>query len=114
MSTAAPCARDFKSQNPELDSETLTELAQRTLDRLVFLRFLEDKGIEPQRLVERFGKKGTAWDDFIAASRRLNSIYNGIVFKRHDILDSDKFGVGERAFADVCESLRAQEFSLRF
>ena len=57
-------ARAFKNRNPKLNSETLTELTQRTLDRLVFLRFLEDKGIEPQRLVESFGEKGTAWEDF--------------------------------------------------
>ncbi|MFH1920568.1 MAG: N-6 DNA methylase [Planctomycetota bacterium] len=98
-------ARNFKNRNPKLDSETLTELAQRTLDRLVFLRFLEDKGIEAQRLVERFGDKGTAWEDFIAASRRLDGIYNGIVYKHHDILDGAKFRVDDHAFADICESL---------
>ncbi|MCX6377666.1 MAG: type I restriction enzyme HsdR N-terminal domain-containing protein, partial [Armatimonadetes bacterium] len=98
-------ARTFKSQCPGLDSETLTELAQRTLDRLVFIRFLEDKGIEPQRLVERFGDKGTAWEDFIAASRRLDRIYNGIVFKRHAILDADTFRVDDNPFARICESL---------
>jgi len=98
-------AHTFKNKNPKLDSETLTELAQRTLDRLVFLRFLEDKGIEPQRLVDKFGDKGTAWEDFIAASRRLDDIYNGIVFKHHDLLDGDKFRVDDTAFADICESL---------
>jgi adenine-specific DNA-methyltransferase len=98
-------ARSFKNRNPKLDSETLTELTQRTLDRLVFLRFLEDKGIEAQRLVERFGEKGTAWEDFIAASRRLDGIYNGIVYRHHDILDSTKFRVDEDAFADICENL---------
>ena len=98
-------AKAFKNQNPDLDSEMLTELAQRTLDRLVFLRFLEDKGIEPKPLVENFGEKGTAWEDFIAASRRLDAIYNGIVYKHHDILDSEKFSVDEKAFADICESL---------
>jgi hypothetical protein len=98
-------ARTFKSKNPALHSETLTELVQRTLDRLVFLRFLEDKGIEPQRLVDRFGDKGTVWEDFIAASRRLDGIYNGVVFKHHTILDSDKFRVDETAFADICENL---------
>jgi type I restriction-modification system DNA methylase subunit len=98
-------ARIFKNKNPELDSEALTELAQRTLDRLVFLRFLEDKGIEPQRVVDGFGDKGTAWEDFIAASRRLDGIYNGIVFKHHNILDSDKFRVDDTAFADICERL---------
>ena len=98
-------AHTFKNKNPKLDSETLTELAQRTLDRLVFLRFLEDKGIEPQRIVDGFGDKGTAWEDFVAASRRLDDIYNGIVFKHHDILDGDKFRVDDTAFADICESL---------
>ena len=98
-------ARTFKNRNPKLDSETLTELAQRTLDRLVFLRFLEDKGIEPSRLVERFGDTGTAWEDFIAAGRRLDGIYNGIVYKQHGILDSARFRVDEDAFANICRSL---------
>ena len=98
-------ARTFKNKNPALDSETLTELVQRTLDRLVFLQFLEDKGIEPQRIVHRFGDKGTAWEDFIAASRRLDGIYNGVVFKHHTILDDAKFRVDEIVFANICENL---------
>ncbi len=98
-------ARAFKSKKPALDSETLTELTQRTLDRLVFLRFLEDKGIEPQRLMDRFGEEATAWEDFIAASKRLDGIYNGIVFKHHALLDDDKFGADENVFADICENL---------
>jgi type I restriction-modification system DNA methylase subunit len=98
-------AKAFKHHNPDLDSETLTELAQRTLDRLVFLRFLEDKGIEPARLVDNFGDKGTAWEEFVAASRRLNGIYNGIVFRQHAILDAPNFQVDDRAFAGICERL---------
>lgn len=98
-------ARTFKSKNPKLDGETLTELTQRTLDRLVFLRFLEDRGIEPQHLVDNFGDRGTAWDDFVAASRRLDGIYNGVVFKHHDILDGDKFRVDDTTFGEICESL---------
>ena len=98
-------ARAFKNKNPRLDSETLTELAQRTLDRLVFLRFLEDKGIEAQRLVERFGAKGRAWEDFVAASRRLDGIYNGIVFKEHAILDKPGFRVDEDIFKGICGRL---------
>jgi type I restriction-modification system DNA methylase subunit len=98
-------ARTFKNKNPDLDSETLTELTQRTLDRLVFLRFLEDKGIEPQRIMDRFGDKDTAWRDFIAASSRLDGIYNGIVFKRHALLDADDFRVDDNIFADICENL---------
>ncbi len=98
-------ARAFKNQNPDLDGECLTELTQRTLDRLVFLRFLEDKAIEPQNRIAHFGEKGTAWQDFIAESRRLDGIYNGIVYKEHGILDSPKFKIADGDFSEICERL---------
>ena len=98
-------ARIFKNSNPKLDGESLTEATQRTLDRLVFIRFLEDKLIEPQHLVAKFGERGSAWGDFIAASRRLDGIYNGIVFKKNDILDSPSFKVDDDQFGEICEAL---------
>jgi type I restriction-modification system DNA methylase subunit len=98
-------ARAFKNNNATLDGETLTELTQRTIDRLVFMRFIEDKGIYPDNLVGHFGDKGTAWQDFVATSRRLDSIYNGIVFKRHDILDASSFKIDDDAFAGICKKL---------
>ena len=98
-------ARVFKNNNPDLDGATLTELTQRTLDRLVFLRFLEDKLIEPEERVAKFGEGGSPWKDFIGVSRRLDGIYNGIVFKKHDILDSSRFKVDDVQFGDICEGL---------
>jgi type I restriction-modification system DNA methylase subunit len=98
-------ARAFKNANPKLDGETLTELTQRTLDRLVFLRFLEDKHIEPQNHIAYFGDKGTAWQDFIAESRRLDGIYNGIVYKKHEILDAPGFKLDDDSFSGICERL---------
>ncbi|HZM06558.1 MAG TPA: TaqI-like C-terminal specificity domain-containing protein [Candidatus Saccharimonadales bacterium] len=98
-------AHNFKNHNPNLDGETLTEVTQRTLDRLVFIRFLEDKLIEPQYLVSKFGERGNAWGDFIAASRRLDGIYNGIVFKKHPRLDSPDFKVDDGQFANICKAL---------
>jgi adenine-specific DNA-methyltransferase len=98
-------AHIFKNSNPKLDGESLTEATQRTLDRLVFIRFLEDKLIEPQHLVAKFGERGSAWSDFIAASRRLDGIYNGIVFKKNDILDSPTFKVDDDQFGRICEDL---------
>jgi type I restriction-modification system DNA methylase subunit len=107
-------AQTFKNRNPSLDSETLTEITQRTLDRLVFLRFLEDKQIETPSVVDKFGSRGTAWEDFTTASRRLDGIYNGVVFKRHDILDAPTFRVDENAFADICERLSHINSSYNF
>ncbi len=98
-------ARSFKNKNPQLTGEDLTEATQRTLDRLVFMRFLEDKLIEPEVIVERLGERGTAWQDFVSESSRLDRIYNGIIFKRHAIIDDASFIVDERMFAGVRERL---------
>ncbi len=98
-------ARSFKLRNPHLESEDLTEITQRTLDRLVFIRFLEDKLIETEPIVANFGNKSTVWQDFIATSARLDKIYNGIIFKKHEILDAPTFKADEKVFNDICEEL---------
>lgn len=98
-------AKAFKNENPHLNGESLTELTQRTLDRLVFLRFLEDKHFEPQNHIAYFGNKGSAWQDFIRESRRLDGIYNGIVFKEHPILDKPSFKPDDEIFSGICERL---------
>ena len=97
-------AKAFKNANPDLDGETLTEVTQRTLDRLVFTRFLEDKGIEAP-VIENFGKTDGVWEDFINASLRLDRKYNGVVFKFHPRLDVKGFKPDEKVFARICEEL---------
>lgn len=49
-------AKSFKKNNTHLSSEELTEATQRTIDRLVFIKFLEDKLIEPEHYVSQFVK----------------------------------------------------------
>lgn len=107
-------AKAFKKADHALDSETLTAIVQRALDRLVFLRFLEDKQIETDIRVSDFGRGGSAWRDFIAASRRLDGIYNGVVFKRETPLDDGGFAPDDEVFASVCERLSAENSPYNF
>ncbi len=93
-------ARAFKNKNAELDGEDLTEAVTRTIDRLVFIRFLEDKLIEPETMMDKFD----SWADFVRASSRLNSFYNGIIFKPH-FIDSPDFKPDDKVFADICGEL---------
>jgi adenine-specific DNA-methyltransferase len=78
-------ARAFKKRNPEWDGEQLTEAVQRTIDRIVFMRFLEDKLIEPDLEIGGIGSRKSVWEDFLDTSKRLNTKYNGIVFRAHGI-----------------------------
>jgi adenine-specific DNA-methyltransferase len=98
-------ARAFKRDNPSMDGEQLTETVQRTLDRLVFLRFLEDKLIEPTQIVQDIAHAKSPWKEFLAQSKRLDGIYNGVVFKPHPQMDQVGFLAQQQEFVSICEEL---------
>jgi len=98
-------AKSFKKNNSHLSSEELTEATQRTIDRLVFIKFLEDKMIEPYNYVSEFGKRRSAWEDFITASRTLDAKYNGAVFKKVTIDSRNIVEPDEKTFSSICEEL---------
>ena len=103
----ADLATMLKRHNHQLDGDTLTEIVQRILDRLVFLRFLEDKLIETEHRVHDFSRSaaGNCWAKFIAVSGKLDARYNGIVFKGHILLDGPSLAVDDGEFGDLCETL---------
>jgi len=107
-------AKAFKKADATLDSADLTELAQRALDRLVFMRFLEDKQIETEIRISHLGRKKNAWVDFQSASRQLDKLYNGIVFKPLPRLDDAGFEVDEAVFGDICKRLAAENSPYNF
>lgn len=95
-------AKAFKKNDESLGSEALTEAVTRTVDRLVFIRFLEDKLIEPNNHVSEW----RSWNDFIADCRKLDAKYNGVVFKEHMLLDKKGFaGAEEKMFLDICSDI---------
>lgn len=94
-------AKAFKKNNNELDSFQLTEAVQRTIDRLVFIRFLEDKLIEGESHINEW----RGWNDFVSDCRKLDAKYNGIVFKHHFIDDQQFGGAEEQLFKDICQDI---------
>ncbi|HRP91252.1 MAG TPA: TaqI-like C-terminal specificity domain-containing protein [Ignavibacteriaceae bacterium] len=98
-------AKSFKKNNAHLTSDELTEATQRTIDRLVFIKFLEDKLIEPHHYVSEFGNRRTAWEDFITASISLDAKYNGVVFKKSLIDSKNIIEPDDKIFSNICEGL---------
>ncbi|MBU2444623.1 MAG: N-6 DNA methylase [Bacteroidetes bacterium] len=104
-------AKAFKKNNSHLESEQLTEMTQRTIDRLVFIRFLEDKQIEPDHIIDGLLREvgtnsaSTVWQKFIRAGRTLDAKYNGIVFKKHFIDSNDFHEPDDKTFTSICEEL---------
>jgi adenine-specific DNA-methyltransferase len=90
---------------PTLDNYELTEATQRTIDRLVFMRFLEDKWIEPENILYNIAIHPKPWDKFIAESKRLDAKYNGVVFKPLFIDQSNFEGANQDLFRAICQDL---------
>ncbi len=98
-------ARAFKNKNQNLEGEELTEAVQRTIDRLVFIRFLEDKSIEEPAIVA-IKDKPAVWEAFASLCKRLEPKYNGLVFKPHRIIDgADFIPPDSKMFAEICSEL---------
>jgi adenine-specific DNA-methyltransferase len=108
-------AKSLKRTNQSLDGEALTSITQRVLDRLIFLRFLEDRLIERDVTFDQIGRSGSAWRDFERVSDRLDARYNGIIYK-HDRDGADNPGlyVDDTAFASVVENLEPRNSDYKF
>ncbi len=69
--------RSIASANPELDAPAVTLVVQRIIDRLLFLRICEDKGIEPYRTLDRIAGQDKPFARLVKlfhyADRRFNS-----------------------------------------
>ena len=100
----------FVSKNKEISSEELTEATQKTIDRLIFIRFLEDKQIEYDDHIYNIKK----WDDFIILSKFFDTKYNGIVFKPSIIDNSDFKGIEDSIFVDLCIDISSKESPYNF
>lgn len=98
-------AQAFHANNPTLDHYDLTEATQRTIDRLVFIRFLEDKQIEPEDLMHSISTANYPWQKFIEISKRLDAKYNGVVFKEHFIDKKAFLGADEELFRSIVADL---------
>ena len=98
-------ARAMFLTNKNITADVLTEATQSVIDRLVFIRFLEDKLIEPVHYVSNFGAKQSAWFDFIMVSKMFNKKYNGIIFKPKVIDEKDFIPPDDKEFLSVCSDI---------
>jgi len=113
-------AREIYRQNrksfPDADTlhgaARLTEAVQRVMDRLVFMRVCEDRGISEwgglRAILERIGREGG--DLYAALCRRFRELdrsYNGYLFKPHPV--SEALDVDGNLLADFIRTLYPPE-----
>lgn len=102
---------DNKREFPEADTlhgaAKLTEAVQRLIDRLVFMRVCEDRGVRAygalRDMLERVSREGGDFYEALRAEfRRLDREYNGYLFKHHF---SETLHVADHVLADFIRTL---------
>jgi len=73
-------ARNFALRNPRLSVDELNDAVQRTIDRIVFLRMAEDRGMEEYGRLERLAKADGAYAGLIRLARQADDKYNSGLF----------------------------------
>jgi hypothetical protein len=77
-------ARNVALRNKDLSVDHINEAVQRILDRLIFIRNLEDREIESENtLLSILNVKENIYPHLIPLFRNLDVEYNGLLFKEH-------------------------------
>lgn len=96
-------ARNIAIRNKTLLVDEINEAVQRILDRLLFIRNLEDREIEPENtLLEKTQKAADIYRSLVPIFKRLDNVYNGLLFKPHF---SETLAVDDKTIKDIIRSM---------
>lgn len=96
-------AKNIAIRNEDLSVDDINEAVQRILDRLIFIRNLEDREIEPEDTLLNIAKNKTdILKSLVPLFNSLNTTYNGLLFKPHF---SEKIIVDDKALYNVIREM---------
>ncbi len=105
-------ARNIAVRNKNLTVNQINEAVQRILDRLIFIRNLEDRDIQPEnRLLNIAQMKESVYGSLIPVFNELDKEYNGILFKKHF---SEELAVDDKIIKDIIKSMCYPESPFQF
>ncbi|GAA3619401.1 hypothetical protein GCM10022296_24420 [Secundilactobacillus similis DSM 23365 = JCM 2765] len=95
-------AQGIVRDNLHFSIESLNNVVQLIINRIIFVRFLEGAHIEPQNELRRLMDVGDFWQKFTELSNtRLFLEYDGAMFKK----DSFKLTISDRYFEEFIDNL---------
>lgn len=97
----------FQACNPSVSSELIDEGVQKLLDRLIFIRVAEDRGIEPltlRPLINQWianGRQASPYHTMVEKFRELDAIYNSNLFSEHPFEKWEEFADATEKVVDI-------------
>ncbi|HEY4722257.1 MAG TPA: DNA methyltransferase, partial [Anaerolineae bacterium] len=73
-------ARNLALRNPKLSIDELNDAVQRTIDRIIFLRMTEDRGIEAQDRLKHAAERENIYAELLSLFQQADAKYNSGLF----------------------------------
>lgn len=100
-------ARVLALRNPKLDPGQMNFVVQQTIDRIVFLRICEDRGVEPEGQLKKITRSGRIYEKLFRIFERADEKYNSGLF--HFSREKDRVEPSD----EVSSSLKIDDETLR-
>lgn len=98
-------AETISKENKQLDEDELNYVVQQTLDRIIFLRICEDRGIEPYGKLKECLNSGDYYKNLLIEFRQSDEKYNSGLFNfKNDIL-SPQLSINNKTLKTIISQL---------
>lgn len=101
-------ANDLLCRHADLSMWQLEEATQRILDRLVFVRVVEDRAVEPNIVLRPYARITDSYRYLCGEFRRLDGFYNGQLFAEHF---SERLELSDHVIQSIIANLYAVDGS---
>jgi len=105
-------AKNIAKNNPNLSVYDLNTVVQKIIDRIIFLRIAEDKGIEDENLLFSVAKSQNIYEKLIHLFIKANKKYNSGLFANVDWID--RVNIEDKVLSHIIVNLYYPECPYEF
>ncbi|MCL1818632.1 MAG: N-6 DNA methylase, partial [Spirochaetaceae bacterium] len=105
-------AKNIAKNNPNLSVYNLNTVVQKIIDRIIFLRFAEDKDIEEENLLLSVAKTANIYEKLILLFTKANAKYNSGLFAPRDWIDATR--IDDKVLSNIIVNLYYPECPYEF
>ncbi|MFN7259856.1 MAG: Eco57I restriction-modification methylase domain-containing protein [Cyclobacteriaceae bacterium] len=98
-------ATNIAGNNKKLDDEEINFAVQQTIDRLIFLRFCEDRAVEPYGQLQKAVSKGESYKNLFDLFKQADDKYNSGLFDFEKDQITPKLKIDNKVIKSVIEEL---------
>jgi len=107
-------ATSISLNNKNLNEEEINFVVQQTIDRIIFLRIAEDRGVEPHGTLQHAIKQGDFYQNLFHQFRQADEKYNSGLFDFKKDTISKKLAVDNKVLKNILNELYYPESPYEF